>query len=106
MDFKGYEFSSQCYIRENRIVAERRERSMNSPYCRFTTLEPALAKGFAGWGSSQNCAMELMVIPRQVELSSTLAQQRWRVSEGSGRVSIFVCVPFSGLASRAQKKAL
>lgn len=95
MDFKGYEFSCPCYIRENRVVADRRERCMNSPYCRFTTLQPALVKGFAGWGSSQNCAMELMVIPRQVELSSAL----WHSSDGvslrvvAGHLYLCVCLP-------------
>lgn len=67
-----------CHIIENRIVAEWRDWSVNCPRCRFTSLQPAWAEGFAGWGSSQVCAMELMVIPRQVELSSA----SWHGNQG------------------------
>lgn len=52
---------------------------------------PDWAEGFAGWRSSQVCAMELMVIPGQVELSSAL----WQSSNGKGlwrRGGMYVCV--------------
>lgn len=92
--------SHPCHIRENRIVEEQREQCVNCPHCQFTTLQAALAEGFAGWGSSQDCARELMVIPGQVGLSSAL----WHRNDGEclrgwGYLCVCACVSSSGLRS-------